>query len=121
GEIVELVGRADFRTLVEAVVRVRRIVPADTAPGWDEAQLTEPAERDLHDAVTRFETAATLTAFAKRGGELVAPIARFFDETLVMADDPEVRRARLGLLAGILDRAPSGIDWSSLDQAVSAG
>jgi glycyl-tRNA synthetase len=43
----------------------------------------------------------------------------FFDDILVMAEDPDLRAARLGLLAAVLDLAPSTIDWQALDNALS--
>lgn len=45
--LTELADDADFRALVEAIVRITRIVPADTTPGFDAALLTEPAEAAL--------------------------------------------------------------------------
>jgi glycyl-tRNA synthetase len=33
---------------------------------------------------------------------------------LVMADQPDLREARLGLLAAVLEAAPSGIDWQAV-------
>ncbi len=71
----------------------------------DEALLSEPAEVELHSAVTtaksavkdavgREDFAAAMTALAA----LRAPVDRFFEEILVNADDPSVRQNRLRLL-----------------------
>ena len=55
--------------------------------------------------------------FATVARELVQPITRFFEETLVMAEDPSLRAARLGLLAFIAALAPEGLDWAAIDTA----
>jgi len=67
--------------------------------------LLEPAEKALFEAVTEMIpriTAATAnsayTAALKELAQLRAPIDRFFDEVMVMADDEAVRRNRLALL-----------------------
>ena len=57
---------------------------------------------------------AGLAEFVAAAEGLVAPINTFFDEVLVMAEDPEVRAARLGLLATIRDLAAPVLDWTQL-------
>ncbi|WP_233557907.1 glycine--tRNA ligase [Tessaracoccus antarcticus] len=108
-----------FRALVEGIVRISRIVPAGTRPDYEPALLSEPAEVALSDVVSGFAPASDVEDFARRGEALVAPVAAFFDETLVMAEDLDIRTARLGLLARILYSAPSGLDWSAVDALVS--
>ena len=49
-----------------------------------------------------------------RARPLAGPINTFFDEILVMADDPALRAARLGLLAEIRDLAAPYLDWAAL-------
>lgn len=79
---------------------------AEASPHTDAARFTEPAERALAEAVLKLEpevaarisahdygTALTLLAQARE------PVDRFFDEVMVMADDPAVRANRLALLA----------------------
>ncbi|MEO7589478.1 MAG: glycine--tRNA ligase [Arachnia sp.] len=112
-------GDAAFKSLVEGIVRTSRIVPAGTSPSYDAALLTEAAEAALHRAVSGFERATDLEDFARRGSDLVQPIATFFDETMVMAQDMNIRTARLGLLASILAATPSGLDWNAIDAVVS--
>ena len=110
-----------FRELVTAVQRVARIVPAGTKAHVDAARLTEPAEQQLIKVVERLSAELTgdLAGFAEHGPQLVDPVNTFFDDILVMADDPEVRAARLGLLAAVLALAPSTIDWQALDNTLS--
>lgn len=117
--LTELADDADFRALVEAIVRITRIVPADTTPGFDAALLTEPAEAALAQAVEATPQSSDLRALASGHAGLVAPIATFFDDILVMADDPALKAARLGLLATILAKAPMDLDWRAVDAATS--
>lgn len=116
-----LAGDADFASIVASLQRISRIVPAGTAPSYDAAKLTEPAERALHEALSAVDESAgkDLATFAREGAALVQPVATFFDETLVMADDADVRAARLGLLASVAAKAPQGIDWGALGTALS--
>ena len=44
----------------------------------------------------------------------MAPLATFFDEVFVMADDEKVRAARLGLLATVRDLGDGILDWAEL-------
>jgi glycyl-tRNA synthetase len=105
--------------LTAALQRVRRIVPATTAAVYDPASLTEPAERALHQAVVKVRDALpgahpSLTEFVPLAVELTNPINTFFDEVLVMAEDADLRAARLGLLATIRDLADPVLDWRAL-------
>ncbi|MDO5736393.1 MAG: glycine--tRNA ligase [Propionibacteriaceae bacterium] len=104
-----------FRSLVQGIVRISRILPAGVDPLYDPALLTEPSEMTLHEAISGFAASSNVEDFASRGRALVSPISAFFDETLVMAEDLNVRAARLGLLATILSTAPAGLDWSAVD------
>jgi glycyl-tRNA synthetase len=115
---------AELAALVTALQRVRRIVPARTPASYDPAQLTEPAERALHLAVlkVRAELGAgrrSLGEFIAAAGLLTGPITAFFDEILVMAEEPEIRAARLGLLAGIRDLASPVLDWQALGSSLN--
>ena len=117
--LAALAADADFRSLVEAIVRITRIVPAGTEAGYDAALLVEPAEAQLARGVDATPIAEDLASFASGHAPLVAPIATFFDDILVMADDPALKAARLGLLATIVDKAPAGLDWRAVDAATA--
>jgi glycyl-tRNA synthetase beta chain len=69
-------------------------------------KLTDPAEKDLAEGLAAIEPEIrqcmhmaqyerALSAMA----QLRRPVDRFFDEVMVMADDPEIRQNRLALLA----------------------
>ena len=114
-------GQADFAELVAALQRVRRIVPADVIGGPHPESLTEPAELALADAVAKVTSAlagsTTLAGFADIAVGLVGPVNDFFDGVLVMAEDPDVRAARLGLLASVRDLADDVLDWAALPRS----
>jgi glycyl-tRNA synthetase len=116
-EIEQRVGDKDFGALVAALQRVRRIVPADTAATDDPAKLTEPAEQALHRTLTEVRDALRTTSladFVLTATPLTDPINTFFEDVLVMAEDKDVRAARLGLLATIRDLAAPVLDWQAL-------
>jgi glycyl-tRNA synthetase len=114
-ELTGQIERAEFVELVAAIQRVQRIVPAATSSDYDATRLTEPAELALYEAfATARGSTPDLATFAAVAGPLVAPIAAFFDAVLVMADDPELRAARLGLLAAIQQWAGPVLDWSAI-------
>lgn len=113
-------GSAEFTGVIAAMQRVRRIVPAGTPAGYDAGALHDPAELALHEAVKKASAAlqgasgTELDTFVPVAGTLVAPIDTFFAEVLVMADDRELRAARMGLLAGIGELADRVLDFSAL-------
>jgi glycyl-tRNA synthetase beta chain len=76
----------------------------DAAP--DPARLVEPAERALFERVAALAEEVRPLVAARRYRDalerlaaLRAPVDRFFDDVLVMDDDPQLRRNRLALLA----------------------
>jgi glycyl-tRNA synthetase len=118
GQLATLVARPRFIELAAALQRVRRIVPPGTPAGGDPALLVEPAERRLRETVStvgaELDGRVDLVRFTKTASALAQPIAQFFDDVLVMSDDPALRAARLGLLATIRDLAQAQLDWSEL-------
>ncbi|MGO1385444.1 MAG: glycine--tRNA ligase subunit beta, partial [Arachnia sp.] len=112
-------GDEAFKLLVEGIVRTSRILPRGTNAEYDPALLSGVAELELHSVVQNFTAASDVADFVARGQVLVAPIAAFFDETLVMAEEKDVRAARLGLLARTLSLAPDGLDWVAVDALIS--
>jgi glycyl-tRNA synthetase beta chain len=93
----------DFTHLAAAFKRARNILGEQRDGSVDAALLLEPAERELDAAIERLrgqdgEYAARLRSLAG----LRAPVDKFFDGVLVMAEDPRLRANRLGLLARAL-------------------
>jgi len=125
-----------FRSLPEAAAlaaankRIRNILKkVEGEPGAvDTQRLQEAAEYDLHRALVATEPAVlaalshadyaqALTALAT----LKAPVDRFFDEVMVMADDLAVRANRLALLAHLGRLMNSVADISELSSESSSG
>ena len=118
-ELARLTNDPAFAALSAAIQRVSRIVPPGAEPDFDTTLLTEPAEQALvaayakaHDALG--DSPRDLATFAACATTLVDPINTFFDDILVMAEDPILRAARIGLLAGIRDLSSNVLDWSKL-------
>ncbi|WP_330230303.1 glycine--tRNA ligase [Nocardia sp. NBC_00508] len=105
-----------FVELVEGLQRIVRILPPGTPPDCDTRRLTEPAEQRLIDAIAtlRRTHATSLPDWVASAMPLADGLRTFFDDVLVMTDDTAVRSARLGLLAGALAVAPTGIDWKAV-------
>ncbi len=110
----EFTDTAEFKQLAVLFKRVRNIarqLPDDAftaaeAAGTALSALVEPAELALNEEIAR-RTPAIQTAvdqgdgYRKAFSEAAAfgpAVARFFDDVMVMADDPAVREARLRLL-----------------------
>jgi glycyl-tRNA synthetase beta chain len=96
-------ARDDFERLAVAFKRAKNILGEGTHRPADPALFQEPAERELHEAVARLSAVndgyeARLRSLAGLRG----PVDRFFDDVLVMAEDPKVRANRLGLLSPAL-------------------
>ncbi len=115
-QLDSVVTNPDFVAVAAAIQRARRIVPAATPAGYDPAALAEPAELALHEAVSavRIPAEPDLFGFTAAVEPLVTPVNTFFDEVFVMADDPAVRAARLGLLATVRDLGTGLLDWPEL-------
>ncbi len=123
--LAELDGLArddDFRALVAAIQRIERILPEGTPASYDDALLTEPAEVALRSVLegVPWSGEGDLPTYARVLGPIVDPVNRFFDDILVMAKEPDVRAARLGLLAAVRATATDGIDWRALDLALGS-
>ncbi|MFJ9853877.1 glycine--tRNA ligase [Streptomyces sp. NPDC101150] len=107
-----------FAALVAAVQRVRRILPKDAAPSFDPALFTTAAEHELHTAVEKLRTALgdapRLDRFAAESAGLVTAVNGFFDQVMVMAEDPAQRTNRLGLLAALHSQAEQVLAWDEL-------
>jgi glycyl-tRNA synthetase beta chain len=100
---VRLEATEDFDHLAVAFKRARNILAGQAPAAVDSALLDEAAERELHQAVGRLQGIdggyeARLRSLAGLRG----PVDRFFEDVMVMAEDPKVRANRLGLLSQAL-------------------
>ncbi len=120
-------GSDDFYALAGAAKRVRNILSQArekgevVEAGAGAEALAEPAEVELSRRIgqLRQQVAAAAEAGDYRAAlEALAglrePIDRFFDEIMVMDEDPSLRRARLGLLAGFHELGHSVVQLSEL-------
>jgi glycyl-tRNA synthetase beta chain len=103
------------------IVNILRKSGAEAARDVDRARLADGAERDLHDAFEALgpTVAANLDAGDYTGAlkalATAKPVVdRFFDEVMVMAEDPAVRANRLALLTGVAATMNRVADLSKL-------
>jgi glycyl-tRNA synthetase beta chain len=90
----------DFAHLAVAFKRAKNILGDQEPPPVAPALFQEEAEGGLHRAVAGLLGAdGGYEARLRSLAGLRVPVDRFFDDVLVMADDPQVRANRLGLLA----------------------
>lgn len=106
----EFAGSPDFAQLAMLFKRVRNIArnqgAAASGAGLDTSRLTEPAETALLEELDRRQPAIDAAVASGQGfrqafseaATLGPAVARFFDDVLVMAEDPALRAARLGLM-----------------------
>ena len=95
----------DFEGLVTGARRAMNILKGETPGEFDPGALVEPASQALNEMR---ETVEAGVDAAMAGGDfdsavrellrLRKPIDSFFDDVMVMVDDPRLKEARLGLL-----------------------
>ncbi len=95
----------NFEDIYNALNRVLRILPENAPETVDVALLKDDAEKELYaritDAEPDFDKSIKARAYSKllkQLAELRPTIDKFFDDVLVMAEDPDIRRNRLALL-----------------------
>ncbi|MFI6173669.1 glycine--tRNA ligase subunit beta [Nocardia sp. NPDC051052] len=96
--------------------RIVRILPSDTPADYDTTRLSELPEQQLTEVIARLDQAQDqpLPEWVETATPLAEALRVFFDDVLVMVDEPDIRSPRLGLLATVLAVAPSRIDWKAL-------
>jgi glycyl-tRNA synthetase beta chain len=104
----EFLARPDAQLLTAAnkrIVNLLKKTPLDPAMVVDAARFTEAAERQLHDAMLGVGEQLAQTLRANRYadslqllGGLRGPVEGFFDQVMVMDENPERRNNRLALL-----------------------
>ncbi len=92
--------------LDSAIVDVKAVINPET--------LTEPAERDLYNAIAALPSQPSDQQLMA-GIIAIAPVlAKFFDDVLVMAEDPQTRQNRLNLLGIIRNYSRQLADFSAI-------
>jgi glycyl-tRNA synthetase beta chain len=120
--LVQLAGSAELQGVAALFKRVKNITKDVPRGGAiPDGVLKEPAETALADALRQRE--ATISdAVGKRDyraafatiGALRPTVTTFFDDVLVMAEDPQLRAARLQLVARLRDVVLSIADISEI-------
>jgi glycyl-tRNA synthetase beta chain len=90
------------------IVNILKKSGAEAAPAVDRARLTDGAEHDLYLAFQKLQPAVEAQYAQGNYTEALLALAsarpvvdRFFDDVMVMDDDPAVRANRLALLRGV--------------------
>ncbi len=103
------------------IVNILRKADAEAAAAVDGSRLEAGAEHDLWLAFQKLEPAVDahcgrgdFTSALKALATAKAAVDRFFDDVLVMADDPVVRANRLALLRGVAQTMNRVADISKL-------
>jgi glycyl-tRNA synthetase beta chain len=117
----------NFAPLAASFKRIRNILEKSASVG-DKTQLTvrqdllrDPAEQQLNVVAHKIGEEATRRKKAKKYREALEKISElrpavdfFFDKVLVMAEEEDVRRNRLALLASLLKEFSTIADFSEL-------
>jgi len=109
--LAQMSGSAALRGVAELFKRVKNITRGVAVPAATDTQLLkEKAEAALIQALSETEPkirAAAAHADYKQAFQTIellrAPVAQFFDDVLVMAEDERLRTARLALVARLRD------------------
>jgi len=120
----------DFYSLSQSAKRIRNILNKSAKPEdyqgreLDPARLEAGAERDLYDAYQRVRDLAAgkraqgdISGALETIASLRASVDTFFDNILVLAEDPEVRRNRLQLLSALDLLFAEDADLSQIERA----
>ena len=103
------------------IVNILRKSGAEAAHAVDRARLADGAERDLYAAFQKLGPAVAASCDAGDYTSALKALAtakpvvdRYFDEVMVMTDDPTVRANRLALLSGVAGTMNRVADLSKL-------
>jgi glycyl-tRNA synthetase len=118
--LTKWVERSDWDLILPTYSRCVRITRDLTQEfAIDPSLLEEDAERELYAGVTSVMTverrAGSVTDFFQVFMPLMPVINQFFDEVLVMAEDPAVKANRLGMLQRIAALANGVVDFTQLE------
>ena len=109
-DLSEAVAQPDWMDVFTAYARCKRIVRSlDESFDLNPDAYVDPATRSLHVAYLSLRDGiADVPGLVAALSDLQAPINAFFENVLVMADDPDLRAARLALVQHIA-ALPDGI------------
>ena len=118
-ELSAWVARDDWEGLLDGFARCVRITRSESERHpLNAAALVEPQEKTLYNAYQQAAAAlnadANVGAFLSAFAPLLPAITDFFNHVMVNAPEPELRRARLGLLQAISAMQQGRADLSHL-------
>ena len=116
-ELGAAANSADWPLVLQAYARCARIVRGQAVDGAVDPRVFElKAERGLFEALKKSpHAAASVPELFESLRALVPAITTFFDEVLVMSEDPAQRRNRLALVQRVVSLADGVADLSRLD------
>jgi glycyl-tRNA synthetase len=112
------VAREEWEALLDNYARCVRITRDKPRYALDAGRFEMEAERQLYEALLQAEAGVErgdVNSLMAQLQVLIAPIRRFFDEVLVMAEDEAVRRNRLALLQRIAALTAGTVDLSRME------
>ncbi len=114
------VSRTDWHTILPTYARCVRITRDFVERfGVDAGLLIDEEEKELYKAILVAENtsrrSASVDDFLNAFLPMIPVINRFFDRVLVMVDNLEVQRNRLGMLQRIADLAQGAANFSKLE------
>jgi glycyl-tRNA synthetase len=116
--LAEWTRRDDWLILLAAYARCVRITRTQPAYTINPATLSPEQSQALYDAAGRARAALkgeSLAEFLTQFEQVIPAITAFFEEVLVMADDPAERENRLALLQLVASLADGYADLSKLN------
>ncbi|MGH9126188.1 MAG: glycine--tRNA ligase [Acidimicrobiales bacterium] len=117
-ELERLLAEDWWRSVAIAYRRCLRIAKGTKAGAVDTSRLEDKAEVALWKAYQAasagLAVAGSLESFARAFEPLVCPIDTFFQDVLVMAEDPDLRANRLRLLATLVAPGAGLVDWNTI-------
>ncbi len=113
---------ATLSAIYEPIVRASRLAvqgeldstTVDVTAIINPETLTEPAERDLYQAIAVLPSQPSDEQLMEEIMAIAPVLAKFFDDVLVMAEDPLVRQNRLNLLGIIRNYSRKLADFSAI-------
>ena len=119
-ELSQWVEREDWNTILPAFARCVRITrDIEKTYMVDPGSLAAREEKALHTAYLRVRAICasdkSIDTFLNAFTQMIPSINHFFDTVLVMDEDEDVRRNRLGLLQSIAGLANGRADFSLLE------
>ena len=116
----EWVARSDWNTILPAYARCVRIT-RDLPEQFDirPEAITDPADQAFFDALRTAQNTArrsgSVEDFFTAFMPLIPAINQFFEAVLVMAEDPQIRANRLGMLQQVAALTQGAADFSKLE------